>query len=381
MPASTKQLSAEFFDGISARARPVELNIHSGALHIEGDGVALSVPLAQVQWPERTLHGGRVAHIRAGGSLRALDAGAWDAWARASGISESPVVAAQQSWRLTLIAVVLLVMLAAVGYQWGVPALARVVLAALPASADRAVGEAALRSFTDSLLLPSDVPIARQQQLRDAFAIAVERTYPPGRRPAYEVQFHASPKIDKSMPSDADTEKPEADKPGENAGKPNRTKLGANAFALPGGAIVVTDEMVRLLQGRDEVLIGVLGHELGHVQRRHGMRMLVQATLIGTAASIAWGDFSTVLAAAPVLIGQSAYSRNFEREADGEAITLLKANGISPSVMIELFERLAASRGAKPGEAKNGAFDLGISLASHPADAERMQRFREAAAR
>jgi GGDEF domain-containing protein len=63
---------------------------------------------------------------------------------------------------------------------------------------------------------------------------------------------------------------------------------------------------------------------------------------------------------------------------NADAIALLRAAGVSPVVMVELFERLAAQRGAagdRPGP------DLGIALASHPADAERIARFREAAAR
>jgi Zn-dependent protease with chaperone function len=57
---------------------------------------------------------------------------------------------------------------------------------------------------------------------------------------------------------------------------------------------------------------------------------------------------------------------------------------MSPTVMIELFERLQKQRNAdaadQDGKGAN-AFDLGIALASHPADAERIQRFRDAAAR
>jgi Zn-dependent protease with chaperone function len=147
---------------------------------------------------------------------------------------------------------------------------------------------------------------------------------------------------------------------------------------LPGGIIVVTDDMVELLQGRDDVLVGVLGHELGHVRHRHGMRMVVQAALIGTATSVAWGDFSSVLAAAPAVLGQQAYSRDFEREADADAVRLLRADGLSPDVMTELFARLAAHRKAtRQGDDDGG---LGISFASHPADAERIRSFRDAAA-
>ncbi len=397
-------LQAEYFDGLSARARPVQLRIAQGHLHIEPEadpananataaaGPALRLPLTELRWPERTRHGGRVAHINGGGSVRALDAGAWDAWLRAAGVKESGVVAAQQSWRRTGAAVLLLLVLAAAGFQWGVPWLARAALAALPASADRAIGDAALRSFDAVLLLPSHAPAARQQAVREAFAQAVARTYPAGRQPVWELRFHTSPrqvtgtaaKAPKaaSAPDAVNAPNPpNAANPANLPGLP-KTRLGPNAFALPGGTIVVTDEMLQLLAGRDDVLLGVLGHELGHVRRRHGMRLLVQATLIGTAASIAWGDFSAVLAAAPALLGQSAYSRDFEREADDDAISLLRANGLSPAVMVELFERLAVSRPAPAGVAdKAGAFDLGIALASHPADAERMQRFKAAAAR
>lgn len=363
-------LPADYFDGSSARARKVNLHLAGGHLHVKGDGMELALPVGEVRWPERTRHGVRTAHFQRGGSVQAQDAGAWDAWARRVGLSESGVVKAQQSWRGAALAVLLLIVVAAAGYQWGVPWAARAALAAIPASVDRTVGDAVLSSFDDNLLLPSAVPLARQDALRSALAQALQRAQPQGPLPSYDLRFHDSPRV----PSR----------------RGNVTRLGPNAFALPGGVVVVTDEMLRLLEGRDDVLIGVLGHELGHVQRRHGMRMLVQTTVIGAAASLLWGDISSVLAAAPVLLGQSAYSRGFEREADDDAIALLRANGLSPLVMIELFERLQKHRTADATDATDAAdpdgkaprgFDLGIALASHPADAERTQRFRDAASR
>ncbi len=360
MSTAADTLAADYFDGVSARARRVQLRITGPALHVTGDNMSLQLPLAEVQWPERTRQGARAAHFENGGSVQALDAADWDAWLRRAGVAESAVVKAQQSWRSTGLAVLLLLVLAAAGYQWGVPWLTRGVLAAIPSAADRAIGDAVLNSLDGVLLLPSSVPAARQQALREALASAVARDPHPA---PHALRFHTSPKL--GTAADA------------------KTRLGANAFALPGGTVVVTDEMLVLLQGRDDVLIGVLGHELGHVRRRHGMRMLIQASLIGVAASIAWGDFSTLLATAPVLLGQTAYSRDFEREADEDAIVFLRANGLSPAVMLELFERLGATRApSEPGEPKRRqGFDLGIALASHPADAERVQRFRDAAAR
>jgi Zn-dependent protease with chaperone function len=337
----TFALAADYFDGLSTRAVPVTLRVEAGFLHVDARepmsnevgtydstsaALQLRVPISEVQWPERTRHGARQAHLRGSGTLRALDAGAWDEWARGSGIVESRVVRAQQSWRNVLIAVAALAVLVVGVYLWGVPLLARAALASTPAMIDQRIGTAALASLDSGVLLPSAVPAARQREVREAFDRASARAYQDGRRPTYELQFRTSRKAGSS--SDA------------------RTFIGPNAFALPGGTIVVTDEMLDLLHGRDDVLTGVLGHELGHVRLRHGMRLVLQASIIGVAGTIAWGDFSSVFAAVPVLLGQSAYSRDFEREADGEAIRLLRANGLSPMVMVDLFDRLAEKRAA-----------------------------------
>lgn len=344
-------LVVAYFDGRSARPQPVQIRIAAGQLLIDGDGLALQVPLLDVRWPERTRHGQRLAHLRDGGSLLAPDALAWDHWARASGVGESLVVKAQQNWRSTTAAVLALLVLGAAAWLWGVPLLGRSALAILPLSVDRAIGEAAQHSLESHLLQPSRQPLARQQLLRAAFANAVARADPDHHLPAYELHFMTS------------------------AGAP-RPQLGPNAFALPGGIIFVTDDMLELLKGRDDVLIGVLGHELGHVRHRHGMRLLVQSSVLGAVAGLVWGDFSSLFAALPVLLGQSAYSRDFEREADQESIALLRANGLSPALMAELFERLAQRRAADRGPDSG---PLGIAIASHPDDAERVRAFHEAA--
>jgi predicted Zn-dependent protease len=69
-----------------------------------------------------------------------------------------------------------------------------------------------------------------------------------------------------------------------------------------------------------------------------------------------------------------AYSRGFEREANTEAIRVLRASGLSPALMGTVFERLQAERDKRCADAS------GIALSSHPADAERIRRFRNAAA-
>jgi Zn-dependent protease with chaperone function len=164
-----------------------------------------------------------------------------------------------------------------------------------------------------------------------------------------------------------------------------QSKMGPNALALPGGTLLLTDEMVQLVDGDTDVLTAVLAHELGHVKHRHALRMLVQVSALGAVTSLVLGDFSTLLAALPALLGQAHYSREAEREADLNAVQVLTHAGIDTRVMVSLFDKLAARRRGESKEASKEesgtqamavANWLGLAFASHPADAERVALFR-----
>lgn len=339
-------IAALHFDGRSARGQPVQLRIDDGQLWAQADdGLSppLRWPLKAVTWPERTRHGQRVVQLPDGGSLQVADAAAFDAWAASAGLAEGWVVRVQQNWRATLVAVLVLVVLLVAGYRWGVPWASRLLVQAVPEALDRSIGDAAWQQIETRWLKPSQVGAQRQAALRQAFERAVQAAYPGAQAPRHELHFRAA-----------------------------SADLGPNAFALPGGTIVVTDALLALLQDRDDTLIGVLAHELGHVRHRHGMRALVQVALVGTATGLALGDFSTLLAGAPALLAQLTYSRDAERESDAEAVRVLRAAGLSPAAMAVLFERLATKRAE--------ASQLPLALASHPLDEERVRYFREAAA-
>ena len=291
--------------------------------------------------------------------LSHADAAAWDAWASASGVRTSLLVHAMQSWRGALLACLLLVAMLWGGWHWGVPALGSGLVALVPATVDAQLGEAGLAQLDRDWLQPSRLGAAQQAAVRQAWDAALRRWQAtPGTPPVPAWTLHF-----RHMPA----------QPGRQHGaKPDDGGL-ANALALPGGSLVITDALVRLLADRPDVLVGVLGHELGHVQQRHGMRALAQAGLLAAVSSLVLGDVSSVLAALPVLLGQAAYSRQFEFEADAQAAAMLRANGHDPAVFGLLFERL---RQAAPADAGTPAW--GIGLASHPPDAERLRRMAQA---
>ncbi|WP_229425628.1 M48 family metallopeptidase [Massilia sp. Se16.2.3] len=124
-------------------------------------------------------------------------------------------------------------------------------------------------------------------------------------------------------------------------------RLGANAIALPGGTIVVSDLMVRLVVGKagefgdaqKAQLAGVLAHEIGHVRMRHGTRILAGSSLSAALAAALFGDFSTV-GGLPAVFASMSYSRDMESEADEYAIALLRERGISTLPLADLLERI-----------------------------------------
>lgn len=353
-------LAVRYFDGRSARPRAAVLCREHGEAVLHTAEGAVRIAWRDIEWPERTRHGARNAHITSGGSIQSDDGVAWDAWVQAHHGREGWVVRAQQSWRATLVAIVVLCMVIAAGYRWGLPLAASGLLQVVPRSVDHTLGQSTLDSLEGGLFEPSKVPEATQARLRARFQTMVARHQQAegGPHPGHEgvrVLFRHS-------------------------------RIGPNALALPDGTIVVTDDLVKLLADDEDVLLGVLGHELGHVEARHGMRMVIQSSLLGAVTSLALGDVSGLLAGAPALLGHLHYSRQMEREADDVAIRFLRANALRPSIMVVLFERLAGQKNGGSGEgeesgARNAPRDtsaLGIALSSHPADAERIARFRAA---
>ena len=112
-----------------------------------------------------------------------------------------------------------------------------------------------------------------------------------------------------------------------------------NAFALPGGYIVIHSGLILTAESAEE-LLGVIAHEIAHVTEQHGVRNVIASA--GTFAIVAalFGDISgisgAIATAAPLLINQS-YSRDFEREADDVGYKLLVDANIDPRGLTRFF--------------------------------------------
>jgi Zn-dependent protease with chaperone function len=134
-----------------------------------------------------------------------------------------------------------------------------------------------------------------------------------------------------------------------------------NAFALPGGVIVVNSGLIDLTS-RPEELAGVLAHEVQHVELRHSIRGMVKSLGLRGLWAFATGDIGgSLLGEAVVGMTGLKFSRDDESEADRLGLDSLIEAGIDPSGMPTFFEKMSKHTGEAPV-----AF-----VSSHPSSASR----------
>ncbi len=144
--------------------------------------------------------------------------------------------------------------------------------------------------------------------------------------------------------------------------------LGPNAFALPGGTVVMTDAFLDQVTDQD-ARAGVLAHEIGHVTGRHGLRQLYRSAGIAALAPLIAGDTGPViedmLLEANLLLSLT-YSRASEHDADRSGIHLAREAGYDPAGLVTFLEMVAQEEPGLPGWAS-----------THPATVERIANLRE----
>lgn len=114
-----------------------------------------------------------------------------------------------------------------------------------------------------------------------------------------------------------------------------------NAFALADGTLVLFDELVVLLEEKPELITAILLHEAGHIEHRHNIELLIQSSIISVVYALLLGDmegFAEIILGVGVSVGESAFSRRMEDEADVFALQQLRHAGLSPSLFGEALE-------------------------------------------
>ncbi len=136
-----------------------------------------------------------------------------------------------------------------------------------------------------------------------------------------------------------------------------------NAFAVPGGYVVVNTGLIQAADSAEEVA-GVLAHEVQHIERRHTLKNIVHSLGLRAALSLALGDIgSGMLGDVATRLSELKFGRELESESDRLGLLALKQAGIAPQGMVSFFDKLRKQESAAPP----------ALLSTHPASEERMQ--------
>jgi Zn-dependent protease with chaperone function len=328
---------ARFNDGLVAHPQDVELRIGPDGFTLRGQTLQREYGWKGTRVSERLQHAPRMILFADGSFCEVFDHPALDAALAAAGYRESWVAHSLRRWSYVIGAVVLLLVAIWAGYLWGLPVAADLAARRIPPGVESGIGARA-RQIVEQQFEPSRLPQPQRDRVRRLFDSIAPRD---GR--SFDLVLR------------------------------NGGPLGANAFALPGGTVVVTDQLVELAP-EDPALAGVLAHEIGHIERRHVMRQIISGTVIGAVATLIAGDTSGLMVGLPATLANLSYSRQMEREADRYAVDLLKQKGIPIGAFADLLQRLQSSHRA------GAAPDWARYLETHPDTEDRIAAIRAAAA-
>lgn len=329
------------YDGQTSARTPVVLHIDAAGVHIEGlesgpihyppDAVELQPRLGGMR-PQLRFVDGSVCELAPDTSLDApLDAALAPLSRRRGG---QWLHRLERSLPLVVLALLFTVAFVYALIQYGIPVMAREIAQRMPLEIEARMGDEALEVFDHWFMEDSALDATRRQELEARFqALARSTDAPP-----VTVLFRHS------------------------------EDLGANAFALPDGIIVFTDDLVALAED-DRELLGVFAHELGHVRHRHTLRHVLQNSATGLLLIMLTGDIgsaSSLAATLPTLLVQTKFSREFETEADDYAVALLDRHGIESEHLGNLLARM---------EAESGGDIMPGFLSTHPATDDRVRKF------
>lgn len=341
IPARPATLSVKFYDGRKPIAEAATLLLSGAMAKLIGATLTRDYAAGKLRVSPRIGAAERFVALPDGGQLQCPDSPALDRLPQ-EGKTEGMVAWLERRWWVALGCLAATVAALAFGYFVGLPAAAEHVAARVPIEYERKLGEQAL-DWLDSngLFQQSQLEPEVQQDVAERFT---EFTHDLPLAAHYQLEFRAAPAV------------------------------GPNAFALPGGVVVITDQLIQSSDVPEEAL-AVLAHEIGHVERHHALRHLLQDSATAVLAATVTSDASSLTLAVsglPVLLARTKYSRDFEAEADAYGFALLKRHDISPAHFANIMERLRA------GGDEEKEIDWSF-LSTHPVTAERIAHARAAA--
>lgn len=324
----------EYYDGYSSRPNPAVITVYETNLLIKCRDTTLDIPLSQITVDPTVGSARAIIRLEHDAEIHSSDSEA----IRLLEVQLKPRtpenIARHLENKLLYASVALILTIAIIAsvLRWGLPAFAEYASHIFPADTEKKLGAETLETLDELYLNPSKLPTARQDELKKQLqALCTLQDCPP-----FELLFR------------------------------NSRSLGANAFALPGNRIVITDQLIERSK-HDEEILAVLFHELGHVKEKHIVRMMLQSIGSGVVLVMITGDisnYSDLAAGLPAILLQQGYSRDMEDDADRFALNSLQNAHIPTRRFADILLRIDPD-----------ANDSTTLFSSHPDTLERIQPF------
>jgi len=330
-------ISGTYYDGISSRRFDITLSVSDRVVHIKGDSLDSLFKVDDIQIKPKLANlpthivfpDGSHCELPEQDGLHLLT----------DLIPDSRTLTwihrIENRFALILFTLIIAVLILFLIIRYAIPFTAKHVAYKIPLSVEQSMADEGLAVLDKIMFKPSKLPLARKNELIEYFNKVAAFEKP------LDIRFRSSKAI------------------------------GENAFALPSGIIIFTDDMVNFAED-DRELLGIFAHEVGHVKKRHVLRHLLQDSTTGLLLILITGDVgsaSSLVAAVPTILIQAKFSREFESEADDYAIDFLTKRNVSTHYLADILDRLQLKH--KETDSEINAF-----LSSHPATAKRLLKLK-----
>ncbi len=350
-----------YYDGQTAESHDLQLELDEQGIISAHPSLIKPVAIKDVILSRRIGKVARTLTFPSGGVFETTDHETLDSWLDEHQMSHGLVHKLESSTRYVMAALIFILVFIAWTYFYGIPWFSKVAANALPAEASIYIGHGAMETMDERFFLESDLDMELQRSLSKKFTQLL-----PNNENDSEIKYKLLFR--------------------------KGGYFGANAFALPDGTVVITDELISLAT-HDEEILSILLHEIGHVEHRHSLRRVISHSGLAVLTVLITGDVSSageLILALPNILMDSSYSRDHEWEADGYALEKMQINGIPTSRFADIMERLESEAKFEYGsvnedasiadeECENGdAFDYDWVdyMSSHPVSKDRIARFR-----
>lgn len=325
-----------YWNGQNSRPQPVDVYFGEGALNVQFENSGHTANYAEYKISERIANIPRYFNFPDGAQIEVMDNEAVDQMLENHDLSFKLETEKQTIVLATLFVVIVSALILVVG----LPRLTDVLAPQVPVSLLSRVSEPVIATLDEEVFGESQLSEEEQEKITDAFV---------------QLQLQESEFTYRLLFRDGG-------------------KIGANAFALPDGTVVLTDQLYDLADNYEQIY-AVLAHEIGHVEHRHTVKSVIKQAGVASLFAGLFGDVSFIsdlVIAAPMMMTQMANSRQMEEEADSYSHEVMAYHKFSPEHFANIMEKLDES---SLDESENWA----SFFSSHPATSERVEKARQLA--